>query len=133
MLSCLPSSPPHLQVTHQGQVPVFYSLKSPSRSVLHVEFSGCSVRVDSVPSTQLFAMSIGIMAVQAAVGGLCSCIKKLPSSWKANSDTHEVKVKERSYTLSIYYHRGLVLGYYCVDFVMFVVVSMYMYMYINKC
>ena len=42
-----------------------------------------------MPSTRLFAMSIGVMAMQAGACGFCSCTETLPSSWKTNSDVHE--------------------------------------------
>ena len=79
----------NLKVAHHGLVPVFYSQKYFSTPVLRVHFQGCMVKVDSVPSTQLFAMSLGMMAVQASISGTCPCVQKLPSTWKANTDIHE--------------------------------------------
>lgn len=79
----------NLKVTHHGLVPVFYSQKYFSTPVLQVHFRGCMLKVDSVPFTQLFAMSIGIMAVEASISGPCPCVEKLPSTWKANTDIHE--------------------------------------------
>ena len=78
-----------LQVTHHRRVPVFSSPRSRSRTVLSAVFSGCSARVDNVSSTQLFTVSLGIMAIQAWVTGFCSCSDAIPASWKLSSDSHE--------------------------------------------
>ena len=78
-----------LQVTHHGRVPVFSSPRSRSRTVLSVVFSGCSTQVDSVTSTQLFTVSLGIMAIEAWATGFCSCSDAIPASWKPSSDSHE--------------------------------------------
>ena len=43
-----------------------------------------------MPSTQLFAVSVGIMAMEAAAHGFCSCADPLPAaSWKTTSEPHE--------------------------------------------
>ena len=75
-----------MKVTHQIQIPVFYSTKSFTRSVLKINFTGIVFQLDQDPVTQLFLVSMGAMSVSAAITGLCSCVQKLPSSWRAITD-----------------------------------------------
>ena len=52
--------------------------------------SGCSVRVDDIPLTQLFTMYLGVMGLQVSASGVCSCSDISSASWKTTSaDSHE--------------------------------------------
>ena len=77
-----------LKVTHKVQVPIFYSMRSFSTPVVHVHFTGCTAKVDTVPQTKLFLFTLGIMSVEASVTGLCPCVKKFPSSWRRTSTSN---------------------------------------------
>ena len=86
----------NFKVTHQIQVPVFFSVKSFTRPVLKVDFTGCMFQLDKEPSTQLFLVSVGIMSVEASVTGPCACVKKPPSAWRtgaANDMAEQVRMK----------------------------------------
>jgi hypothetical protein len=74
-----------LKVTHQVQVPLFYSFRHFTTPVLHVSFTGCVAQLDKVPLTTLFLFSLGIGSVRAAVTGLCPCVKRFPASWRRAS------------------------------------------------
>ena len=74
-----------LKVTHQVQVPLFYSFRHFTTPVLHVSFTGCMAQLDKVPLTTLFLFSMGIGSVSATVTGLCPCVKRFPSSWRRAS------------------------------------------------
>ena len=74
-----------MKVTHQVQVPLFYSFRHFTVPVLHVSFTGCMAQVDKVPLTKLFLFSMGIASVSASISGLCPCIKRFPSSWRRSS------------------------------------------------
>ena len=73
------------KVTHQVQVPLFYSFRHFTTPVLHVSFTGCVAQLDKVPLTTLFLFSLGIGSVRAAVTGLCPCVKRFPASWRRAS------------------------------------------------
>lgn len=73
------------KVTHQVQVPLFYSFRHFTTPVLHVSFTGCVAQLDKVPLTTLFLFSMGIGSVSAAVTGLCPCVKRFPASWRRAS------------------------------------------------
>jgi vacuolar protein sorting-associated protein 13B len=75
-----------IKVTHQIQIPVFYSVKSFTRSILSVNFIGALFQLDRDPATQLFLVSMGAMSISADITGLCSCVQKPPSSWRAVTD-----------------------------------------------
>ena len=83
-----------LKVTHQMQVPMFYSVRSFTKPVLHINFTGCKAQLDQDPSTKLFLISVGIMSVDASITGICPCAKKFPASWRASaaSATEQVRV-----------------------------------------
>ena len=74
-----------LKVTHQVQVPMFYSVQSFTSPVIQVSFTSCMAQLDKVPQTSLFLFSMGINTVEARIMGLCPCVKKLPSSWRRAS------------------------------------------------
>jgi len=82
-----------LKVTHQMQVPMFYSVRSFTKPVLNINFTGCMTQMDTVTSTKLFLFSVGIMSVDASVSGVCPCAKKFPASWRAGvaSATEQVR------------------------------------------
>lgn len=73
------------KVTHQVQVPLFYSFRHFTTPVLHVSFTGCVAQLDKVPLTTLFLFSMGIGSVSAAITGLCPCVKRFPASWRRAS------------------------------------------------
>ena len=75
-----------IKVTHQIQIPVFYSVKSFTRSILSINFTGALFQLDRDPAVQLFLISMGAMSISADVTGLCSCVQKPPSSWRAITD-----------------------------------------------
>ena len=83
-----------LKVTHQMQVPMFYSVRSFTKPVLHINFMGCKAQLDQDPSTKLFLVSVGIMSVDASITGICPCAKKFPASWRASaaSATEQVRI-----------------------------------------
>lgn len=83
-----------LKVTHQMQVPMFYSVRSFTKPVLHINFTGCKAQLDQDPSTKLFLVSVGIMSVDASITGICPCAKKFPASWRASaaSATEQVRI-----------------------------------------
>lgn len=83
-----------LKVTHKVQVPIFYSMRSFSTPVVHVHFTGCTTRIDTVPQTKLFLFTLGIMSVEASVTGLCPCVKKFPSSWRRTSTSNVSETTE---------------------------------------
>ena len=112
----------NLRVVHQASVPVFYSLKSFSIPVLQVRFEGCMAKVDTVPSTQLFGVGVGIMAVQCAVLGVCPCAEKLPSTWKANVDTRQQVTSSSSSFSSV--------SFLCVKYTVHCVYTLYIIPYI---
>ena len=73
------------KVTHQVQVPLFYSFRHFTTPVLHMSFTGCVAQLDKVPLTTLFLFSMGIGSVSATITGLCPCIKRFPASWRRAS------------------------------------------------
>ena len=83
-----------LKVTHQMQVPMFYSVRSFTKPVLHINFTGCKAQLDQDPSTKLFLISVGIMSIDASITGICPCAKKFPASWRASaaSATEQVRI-----------------------------------------
>ena len=83
-----------LKVTHQMQVPMFYSVRSFTKPVLHINFTGCKAQLDQDPSTNLFLVSVGIMSIDASITGICPCAKKFPASWRASaaSATEQVRI-----------------------------------------
>ena len=83
-----------LKVTHQMQVPMFYSVRSFTKPVLHINFTGCKAQLDQDPSTKLFLVSVGIMSIDASITGICPCAKKFPASWRASatSATEQVRI-----------------------------------------
>ena len=83
-----------LKVTHQMQVPMFYSVRSFTKPVLHISFTGCKAQLDQDPSTKLFLVSVGIMSIDASITGICPCAKKFPASWRASaaSATEQVRI-----------------------------------------
>ena len=83
-----------LKVTHQMQVPMFYSVRSFMKPVLNINFTGCMAQLDVVSSTRLFLFSVGIMSIDASVTGVCPCAKKFPASWRASvaSATEQVRI-----------------------------------------
>ena len=76
-----------LKVTHQVQVPLFYSFRHFTTPVLRVSLTGCMAQVDKVSLTKLFLFSMGIASVSASITGLCPCVKRFPSSWRRTSVT----------------------------------------------
>ena len=73
------------KVTHKVHVPVFYSVKSFTKPVLHVNFTGFMFQIDKMAATQLYGVSVGAMSLKAGITGLCPCVKKFPSRWRANA------------------------------------------------
>jgi len=53
--------------------------------VLIVYFKGCTMKLETVPEDKLFVYTLGIMAVNASVTGLCPCVKKFPTSWRKSN------------------------------------------------
>ena len=90
-----------LKVTHQVQVPLFYSFRHFTSPVLHVSFSGCMTQVDKVPHTKLFLVSTGIASVSASITGLCPCVKRFPSSWRRTSVTTTAPAADTSEEVGI--------------------------------
>ena len=74
-----------LKVTHQVQVPLFYSFRHFTTPVVHVSLTGCLAQVDKVSLTKLFLFSMGIASVRASITGVCPCVKRFPSSWRRTS------------------------------------------------
>ena len=74
-----------LKVTHQVQVPLFYSFRHFTTPVVCISLTGCLAQVDKVSLTKLFLFSMGIASVRASVTGLCPCVKRFPSSWRRTS------------------------------------------------
>ena len=74
-----------LKVTHQVQIPLFYSFRHFTTPVLHISLTGCMAQVDKVPLTKLFLFSMGIASVKASITGLCPCVQRFPSSWRRTS------------------------------------------------
>ena len=54
-----------------------------------------------MPSTQLFTVSVGVMAIQAAACGLCSCADTVPASWKTSTESYD-KVFTRWHVMYMY-------------------------------
>ncbi len=90
-----------LKVTHNTQVPVFYSPRSFTRPVLRVHFTGCVFQLNKVPSTRLFLVSLGIMSVEASLLGACACTRKLSSSWRAGRTAQEGRERVPVFSLGV--------------------------------
>ncbi len=71
-----------LKITQKKRDPVFFtSITKVPTQVIKIKFLGCLAHVSRIPSSTLLGVSVGIMSVNAWVGGLCSCRKtKKPSN-----------------------------------------------------
>ena len=63
-----------LKITQKKRDPVFFTCitKVPTQ-VIKINFLGCLAHVSRVPLTTLLGVSVGIMSVNAWIGGLCPC------------------------------------------------------------
>ena len=84
-----------MNVTHKVQVPIFYSMRSFASPVVHVYFTGCTTKLETVPQRKLFLYTLGIMSVEASITGLCPCVKKFPSSWRRTSTASMFETSEK--------------------------------------
>ncbi len=101
-----------MNVTHKVQVPIFYSMRSFTSPVLHLHFTGCTNKLESVPQNKLFLYTLGIMSVEASITGLCPCVKKFPSSWRRTSTASIAETNEKvSVHILCYYNNPCVCVY----------------------
>ena len=107
-----------LKVTHQVQVPLFYSFRHFTSPVLHVSLTGCMAQLDKVPLTKLFLFSMGIASVNTSITGLCPCVKRFPSSWRRTSAATTTPTADSNESVKLH-----TCTYTC----------MYMYMHVHCC
>ena len=95
-----------LKMNLKKRNPVFFtSHTNISSQVIKICFKGCLAHVSRVPTTTLLGVSVGIMSVNAWIGGLCPCTTKPKhiNSTPGNFEESQVSfIQKASLTIYMY-------------------------------